>query len=271
MSFGTILVGVDLSRSSDAAVRQAMSLARKCGARVVLAHVPQKYADDRVKLEPLRQQLAGQGVEISTAIMEDDEPDRALADAAKRFGADLIAVGTHGRTGLRRLLLGSIAEKTVRFAATSVLVARGDGAPDGGYQRILVGTDFSPMADAAIARAVEVAAPGAPIHVLNAWHVPVAAPIDGTDPTIVVRADLAEDAKVRAGELVKRWRATGVAIEMETSEAPAADALIDRAESLGAELIVVGSHGHRGVRRLVLGSVAEATVRHAPCSVLVAR
>lgn len=296
MSFATIMVGSDLSTASEIAVGQAMSIARRVGARVVLAQVavvPQmaeglapsmrateahyreilegRLADDRRRLEGLRQRLIGQGVEVSHVVVDDGFPDMALADAARELHADLIAIGTHGRTGLRRLLLGSVAEKTVRLATMSVLVARGAPSAEGGYRTILVGTDFSPLADAALARAVEVAAPGARIHVLNAWQLPVSPPVDGADPAGVLRGELAEDVRLRGHALAQAWRERGVAIEVEASEAPAAEALVERATSLRADLVVVGSHGRRGVRRLLLGSVAEATVRHAPCSVLVAR
>jgi nucleotide-binding universal stress UspA family protein len=296
MSFQTIMVGVDLSAASEIAVGQAMSVARHVGARVVLAHVAlvpqaaeglppsmrvtesryreilaQRLADDRARLEALRQRLIGQGVEVSHVVVDDGFPDVSLSDAARELGADLVAIGTHGRTGLKRLLLGSVAEKVVRFATSSVLVARGAPAAEGGYRRILVGTDFSPLADRAVERAAELAGAGARIHVINAWQLPVSPPVDGADPAATLRGEISDDARARGLAMVQAWRERGVAIEVEASEAPAAEAIVERATSLGADLVVVGSHGRRGVRRLVLGSVAEATVRHAPCSVLVAR
>ena len=298
MSFHNIAVGVDLSQESELAAAQAMGLARHADARVVLIHVgaipdpiegvpssmrasADRYADilrartaeDRARLEALRQRLLGQGVELSHVIA-DGFADTALADAAHELGCDLIAVGTHGRTGARRALLGSVAEKTVRLASSSVLVARGaPHAADGGFHRIVVGTDFSPLADRAIARALEVAAAGAEVRFVHAWSVPSIIAPESAVPIAELRIALAADCADRAAALVRAQTEAnpGVAISMDAVEANASQALVDTAETLGADLIVVGSHGRRGVRRMVLGSVAEVTVRHAPCSVLVAR
>jgi nucleotide-binding universal stress UspA family protein len=298
MAFSIIAVGVDLSPSSEVAVAQAMSLARHDGARLVLVHVglvpeaPEgippsmretaaryhgilrdRLGAEREELEALRQRLIGQGVEVSHVVV-DGFPDTAVAEAARASGADLIAVGTHGRTGVSRVFLGSVAEKTVRLAESSVLVARGAAdAANGGYERILVGTDFSPLADKAVERAVAAAAPGAAIEVVHAWHVPLDLTPEGT--VAAALADLREaldaDAARSGAALVAAWKARGVTVRFTPIEAPASGALTERAAAIGADLVVVGSHGRRGLRRFFLGSVAEATVRHAPCSVLVAR
>jgi len=298
MGFSTIAVGVDLSPSSQLAVAQAMSLARHDGAKIVLIHVGlvpeqpegippsmretaaryhgillERLGAERGELEALRQRLLGQGVEISHVVV-DGFPDTAVAETAKEVGADLIAVGTHGRTGVSRVILGSVAEKTVRLAESSVLVAR--GAPDaaeGGFHRVLVGTDFSPLADKAVERAVAVAAPGAMIEVVHAWHVPLDLSPEGSVAPVLaeLRESLDADSDRAGAELVAAWKARGVTVRYTPIEAPASGALTERAEAIAADLVVVGSHGRRGLRRFFLGSVAEATVRHAPCSVLVAR
>jgi nucleotide-binding universal stress UspA family protein len=298
MSFHDIAVGVDLSPESERATAQAMALARRNGARVVLIHVgpvpeppsgvPEsqrataetflralqaRTAEDRAQVEALRQRLIGQGVELSHVFVE-GFADAALADTARELGCDLIVVGTHGRTGARRLLLGSVAERTVRFASASVLVARGEPhAADGGFHRLVVGTDFSDLADTAMARAMDVAADGAQVRLVHAWMTPS---MIGPENAMVigeVRAAMSDDAQKRSSELLARYRKAypRVSIEMDVCESPAQEALVERAEALKADVIAVGSHGRRGVRRFVLGSVAETTVRHAPCSVLVAR
>ena len=298
MSFQNIAVGVDLSEESELAATQALGVARHAGARVVLIHVGAipdpiegipssmratadryaevlraRIAEDRTRLEALRQRLLGQGVELSH-VVADGFADATLADTARELGCDLIAVGTHGRTGARRALLGSVAEKTVRLASSSVLVARGaPHAADGGFRRIVVGTDFSPLADKALARAFEVAAPRAEVRLVHAWGVPTMIAPESAVPIAELRNALASDSADRAAALLAAQRALhpAASITMDTIEANASHALVETAESFSADLIVVGSHGRRGVRRMVLGSVAEVTVRHAPCSVLVAR
>lgn len=297
-AFTKIVVGVDLSASSLVAVDQAMSVARRSGAALVMMLVGpvtdaadgvpsamqeaatrmyhlllDRFASERAQLEALRQRLVGQGVEISHA-MAHGFPDSGLVDHATLIGADLIAVGTHGRTGLRRLLLGSVAEKTVQLATSSVLVARGEPTvAEGGFHRVVVGTDFSALADVALARAVDVAAPGATIEVVHAWHIPPDFSMDGSMAVTLaaLRESLVADAARAGRELCAQWKARGVELVFSSVEGPERVALCDRATATGADLIVVGSHGRHGLRRVVLGSVAEATVRHAPCSVLVAR
>lgn len=296
--FTKLVAGVDLSESSLAAVGQAMSLARHVGAPLVLmlveaipdvpADLPpsmrvsaaklhgvlrERLAVDRTALEALRQRLVGQGVEVSHMI-NDGFADTALADGASKIGADLVVVGTHGRTGVRRVLLGSVAEKTVRLASSSVLVVRGDAAAaEGGYRRIVVGTDFSPLAEQALSRAIMVAAPGAVIEVVHAWHVPVDLSPEGSMAMALadLRDDLVADVARTGAELLARWRDRGVKLDFTAIEGPSRVTLCERAEAVSADLVVVGSHGRRGLRRMILGSVAEATVRHAPCSVMVAR
>jgi nucleotide-binding universal stress UspA family protein len=197
-TYRKIVVGADLSPPSAIAVQQAMSVARHCGAPLVLMMVepepdaPElipgslraveakvrdvertRFVADRAGLEELRQRLLGQGVDVSHVVVS-GAVDQGLADGAARANADLVVVGTHGHRGLRRLLLGSVAEMTVRCASSSVLVARGSGtAAEGGFRHILIGTDFSPLSERAIEQALTLAAPGATLEVLHAWRVPI--------------------------------------------------------------------------------------------------
>jgi nucleotide-binding universal stress UspA family protein len=151
-----------------------------------------------------------------------------------------------------------------------VLVAR-RSADDGAYTKILVATDFSPRAEKAFASALQLASPGAAIELLHCWQ--VAEPISthaiaGGSPADV-EATLERRARDRARELVARHRRDGVTVSYRSIEAPPKIGILDRAER-GFDLIAVGSHGRRGPRRL-LGSVAAAVTRHAPCSVLVSK
>jgi nucleotide-binding universal stress UspA family protein len=272
-----IVVGVDFSPGSDDALGHALVVARRQGAAVTLVHVGfvaeapdvpssmaitahayrevllKRLAHDRARLAALREQHAGQGVEISQAIYDGD-PARGVAAAARELAADLVVTGSHGRTGLRRVLLGSVAEHTVRLAAASVLVARGP-APAGGYRRIVVGADFSPRTDVALDGALAMAAPDAVVDVVHCWEPPAALADDGDLDT------MARHLRARGGPPL---RVLGL------DDAPD-HALARYADEVSADLLVVASHGRRGLDRALLGSVAEATVRRAACSVLVAR
>ena len=296
MTLSKIVVGVDFSPAADHAARRAAEVAAQHGAELVLVHaatVPERpevpasiratadsmikilderLARDRAALGNLREQLEAQGVTVSQVIV-DAYADDALVDAASELGADLVVTGSRDRTGLRRWLLGSVAEHVVRAAPCSVLVAR-PGDPDRGFERIVVGTDFSELADLALARAVELARPGARIDLVHSVQMSLLAP--DVVPAIGdvytdVRDTIEREAHARADQLFATFAERPVSFRFTFVEANPREGLCDVAEERAADLVVVGSHGRRGLRRAVLGSVAEATVRHAPCSVLVAR
>lgn len=137
----TLLVAVDFSEPSARALEYACELAGALGARIHLVHayqapllevtpyhvaIPQgvfeaarNAANDQ--LEALRLKLAKQGTETQAHLREGSAPPDAIADAAEEIGADLIVIGTHGHTGLKHALLGSVAERTLRLARCPVL------------------------------------------------------------------------------------------------------------------------------------------------------
>jgi nucleotide-binding universal stress UspA family protein len=301
MAYTKLLVGVDFSPESDLAVQQALSIARSTGAELVLVHVgvvaerpdevppsmratadayygvlAEHLRGNRDRLEELRERLSGQGAPVSQLVV-DGFADAGLVDAATQLGGDLIAVGTHGRTGLKRFFLGSVAEKVVRTAHTSVLVARGSAdAAVGGFHHLVVGTDFSHLAEHALDAALEVAAPGAVIDVINCWALPALGAVPEAGLGVAgVEAELRTAMRVHAEELgaklISSRRGPSRTLHFHAIEATPADGIDEWARTHGGDLVVVASHGRRGVRRLLLGSVAEVTVRHAPCSVLVVR
>lgn len=285
-----IVVGVDFSRESELAVEHALSIARHLDAAIVLVHakviiersdVPPRLSDSyatiaelhqthvREQLAEIRERHGGQGVDISHVLI-DGYADSALEEAAAEMGAGLIAVGTHGRTGVKRFFLGSVAEKVVRVASRDVLVAR-PGHSAGGYQRILVPTDFSPLAELALQRATELAAAGATIDLFHCrpHPFPIYATYYPVGESAMVELDEAQAAAAEgsAEALVARYARDGIELRYDSAESAPAEAIIERAA--GYDLVAIGSHGRRGLRRFMLGSVAEATVRHSPCSVLV--
>jgi nucleotide-binding universal stress UspA family protein len=284
-----ILVGVDFSAESEIAVSHAVAVARRVGAEVMMVHVDRviepgdlplgsrayrelrdsHQARARELLAELRERHEGQGAVLSHSLVDGFADDK-LPELAEELDCQLTVVGTQGNTGFRRLLLGSVAERVVRGTAGDVLVAR-PGRSAGGYRRILVPTDFSPCAERALERALEVAADDAEVDLFHVRQLP--APVIATyhpiglDTIGEISEALRLQAEKNAGELLDRHRRDGVTTSFSSVEGHPVEAISDRAG--GYDLIVMGSHGRRGLKRFVLGSVAEATVRHAPCSVLV--
>ena len=139
--------------------------------------------------------------------------------------------------------------------------------------RILLATDGSPSAAKATEEAVRLArATGWPLAIVTAWHIPVTG--FAYDPLVVVDdlIDSVRESATRALETAAAVaRAAGVEPETKLVEGAPADQICVLAESLGATMIVIGSHGWGAVRRLLFGSVSWAVLHHAPCSVLVVR
>lgn len=297
MELTKIVVGVDFSPQSEVAVTRAIEIARRTGAEVCLVHVglvleralppaPEgstgewerlvsaQLAQNRAALSALRERHDGQGADLSQLLV-DGYPDTGLVAAAEQIGAQLIITGSHGRTGVRRWLLGSVSERTVRLSSTAVMVARGDDGA--GFRRILVPTDFSGFAERALRMAVVLAAPDARIDLVHYWQLPMVSA--GGDAFVAMasaisdgaRDALESDAERRGRKLVEAHGRSGIDLRFELVQAGAAHGIVDRLErdEDRYDVCVMGSHGRRGVRRFILGSVAESVVRHAPCSVLV--
>jgi nucleotide-binding universal stress UspA family protein len=298
MKIRRILVGTDFSAESEIALEHAIRISRHVGAELLLAHagtvidtadaalapesaalleyeriVAQHAADNREHLSQLVARVRERGVSASEQIVE-GFPDTGISEAADELDVDLVVIGTHGRTGLKRLLLGSVAERVVRLCRRHVMVARpGADGQVGAYRRILVPTDFSARAELALEIALELADPAGQIELLHAWSLPALTgslvPSRASETALVpVRASIEAGAREKGNALIARHRSSATAVTLTIVNDQAARA-IDHRAATGHDLIVMGGHGRRGLRRLILGSVAEATVRHAPCSVIV--
>ena len=136
-------------------------------------------------------------------------------------------------------------------------------------KHILVATDFSPPAEEAVRRALELAeALHAEVTLLHAWFAPIYAMPSGRelvpDPTII--AEMASSARVQLEALRERLTRPGLKLSTRVVEGPPAETIVRVADSEKFDLLVVGTHGRTGMRHLLLGSVAERVVRiaHTP-------
>ena len=163
----------------------------------------------------------------------------------------------------------------MRRSPVSVLVARGHQSGAADFQRALVATDFSPAGDKALRQAISMTAPGGLIEVAHVWQYPpgtwgLEALADRTAALETLRSAVTAGALERGQKLIDQHAMAGRTIRFNLLHGPTASVLTARAETERFDLIALGTHGYRGFRRFLLGSVAEATLRHAPCSVLVA-
>jgi nucleotide-binding universal stress UspA family protein len=289
-SIRTILAAVDFSESSNFAFKAAVRLAELLSVELHVVHafeaplplfgsyglsIPPAFvtgARDAAarKLEKSRQMAAAAGVSVESHLGTAPAA-RCISPLARQLGADLIVMGTRGHTGLKHLLLGSVAEHTVRDAPCSVLTVKGGGIAAMDFiERIVVAVDFSECADRALDTAVEFAKQcGGELHLVHAldMRIPQIGQHDFAIPTAFLEA-ARRVAASKLDALVQKAATEGVTATPHLSGVPAASAIIDLAEELGADLIIMGTRGHTGLKHVLLGSVAERTLRHAPCSVL---
>lgn len=305
MTTKKIIVGVDFSAESELAARSAVEIARHTGGQVVLVHVaepvdavspfadmprtaPEAFeayrgrrarmiAQHRDQLATLAERLSREGHAV-LPILREGYADAALSDEATNLGADLVVVGTHGRTGLRWFFLGSVAAQVVRNGPGDVLIARREGAGRGGFHRILVGTDFSRASERALDRALGLAAPDAEVEVVHydgtRWpglaftEAHLAAIPTSSRP---IAREVAEVSRVEGEKLIAPRRRPDIDLTFHALGGTPSPGLVHRLEEGRYDLVALGSHGRRGFRLFTVGSLTETVVRRAPCSVLVAR
>lgn len=191
-------------------------------------------------------------------------PATELIERAESWKAQMILVGSHGRSAFGRLILGSVSQRVVTDARCSVRVARGDEKPKGGVVRLVVGVDGSAGADAAIhAVAARTWPAGSQVRLVTSvdgFHMYATAP---EDKFARIRC-IQEAAESTLG-------AAGLEVSSLIREEDPRHLLVKEAEAWGADAIFVGARGLGRIGRLLLGSVSTAVVSRAPCSVEVVR
>ena len=223
-------------------------------------------------------QLRSKGHEVAGTVLSGD-PKAVILDQARSWGADFIVVGSHGGSAITRLILGNVAANVLRYAPCSVEIVR--GRLNLGRTRVLLATDGSPSSERAARSIAERPWPaGTAFRVLSAVELILPPTRALMEPPFVDSAFIesargeamqrSQDAIARAMEILA---ATGgdlsesISVLLDTPRA----IILEEANRWGADLIVLGSHGHSGVERFLLGSVSEGVALHATCSVEIIR
>ncbi len=264
-----LLVATDGSTYSDNAVKEAIRLAKKCTSRLFAVSVvitnlefevtmPQVVEKEEKKtrehLETIKVWASQEGVDCDISVIHGDEPYQDIIRQARENNVDMIIVGRHGRTGLVRLMMGSVASKVIGHAPCNVLVVSPTAHIE--FKNILVATDGSRYGEAAIREAIGIAKKCSSSLAL----VSVA--------SLNVELESADGNVKRAVELAAK---EGVKAEGETIIGKPYEAIVNAAKQKHADLIVVGSHGRRGIERLLMGSVTERVIGHTETGVLVVK
>jgi nucleotide-binding universal stress UspA family protein len=302
-----ILLATDGSQEATLAAQTAAELAYKTGSELhvvwvrprIVPHHPGDYIGPEVMDHPLQREqkfldretrrlldaqvekIEATGSSVTQTHLGIGKPDKEVVALGEELGAGLIVVGSRGQSRMRRALMGSVSDSVVRHAHCPVLVVRGEGNRETVFssRRILLATDGSKDAELASRTAADIAQKStSELHVV---HVGPAADYTGTGeplvtdifgPTQEQLKDLNEGLQRHLDAQVKQVEAAGGTVRQAYLRMGRPDGeIIALAEEIGAGLIVMGSRGHGGLRRALMGSVSDSVVRHAHCPVLVVR
>jgi len=288
MRVKSILAPTDFSETANHAVEQAIELSLCYGAELHLLHVVEARHHDQAavtgvlqdylqKLEEDAEQslalkvdvLRGNKVDVRYETTRDATPFDGIASKAAKLEPDLVVMGTHGRTGLNRLLLGSVAEKVLRHVPVNLL-ALNKKAPliraARAFERILVPVDFSEFSKHALEMAVNLLVPAGELHVV---HV-VASPIHpsfyagGVTQLFQVDPELPKKIHDRIAEWLEGQPVTSIVVR----EGDVYAEIEDVRKIVDPQLVVMGTRGLTGLDHLLVGSVAEKMVRISEIPVL---
>jgi nucleotide-binding universal stress UspA family protein len=300
LSIQNIVVPIDFSKMSLQAIQIARRLARRLRASIHLAHVrhlnyaadfvtptapgmplhfmPYEENGEQAVLKEL-QKVAGEcGVSaFSCHVLSGAPPFDEICRLAQALPADLIVMPTHGRTGLKHVFLGSTAERIVQHSSCPILVTRGNALQSSsgsriGMKTILVPIDFSNCSREGLRYAIRFAKEfGAKIILLHATYLGYIYASEGTAlydiPGLQTTARKTAERKMR--EFVRSVNFGAVRFEKVFTEGSPVLDICAFVKGHDVDLIITSTHGLTGFKHVLIGSIAEQVVRHAPCSVLV--
>jgi len=239
-------------------------------------YLTERMREASVLLTELKQRIAHRGISASTRI-ETGLPSEAIVAAALTESVDLIVLGTSGRSGLAHVLLGSTAERVISGAPCPVLavrpVAGGRSAVPAEImlKRILVPIDFFDCSLDAVEYAAQVAKDsGAAIKLLHVME-PVSYGLDFTLGEAASLARMRERLLRHLEELTAALVAEGISTTNLIRGGIPRDSILEESRQWASDLIVMGTHGRRGISHFFNGSVAEAVLRRADCPILAIR
>lgn len=275
-----ILVAVDGSDSSKNAFRQACKIAMEDNGQITVVTVIPLYADQFETLnikENVSKTLTENGKRILSEIediaaeeqvviktrLEEGNAFETIIDVAEEGRFDLIIMGRRGKTRLEKVLMGSVTAKVIGHSQRDILIVPRDTSLG---RNILLATDGSKYSRGAAERAIAIAKSyNCNLRVVSAVDIGNGFEAEG----LSVENELLEKARKVVNEVKKMGEAQGVSVETQIKEGEIYDVITILAKEYNSSIIIMGSHGRTGIRRLLMGSVVERVIGYAPCPVLV--
>jgi nucleotide-binding universal stress UspA family protein len=278
-----ILVAVDGSDSSKNAFRQACKISRDDKSWITVITTIPFYQDlfqmpsiqekvnktlraDAEKILSEIKKIADEEDAFIKPRLEEGNPSDTIVDVADEGNYDLIVMGRRGKSRLERALVGSVTARVIGHSQRDVLVVPAGGSV--GWQTILFPTDGSKYSWYAAEKAIDLAKSyGGALEAISVVDVPAEFYADAPK----VAEDLVRQAKNYVEDVKKKAEGFGINIKTYVREGEAYQIITDFAKEERVSLIVMGSHGRTGVKRLLMGSVAEKVIGYAPCPVLIVK
>lgn len=276
-----IMVATDFSERSDRALRRATLLARQSGASITLVTAvdedrPRRLVEEEKReAEVLLREMSAtvrnvDGVPCDARVVL-AEPSQAIVQAASEAGPDLLVIGPHRRQLFRDIFVGTTAERTIRNAPCPVLMV--NATPAGAYRHVLLTTDLSDGSWDAVTsyRKLQLAdrLPHSMLYVFDAPMLRLAMTSDVTERE--KRLYIEEEwrkASIALSNFITSIQIEPVASLLRYQETTAKDEILAAAAEIPADLIVLATHGRRGLEKLLLGSVTEKVLRDSSIDVL---
>lgn len=289
--FKIILHPTDFSPIANQAFEQALALAQRYDATLRLVHavtlqgydaevVPRglesAFEKIRQEFENRLEQCVDRASEpkerFETSIRRGRSPSECVLDDALESKAELIVMGTHGGSTVRRFLLGSVAERVVRHASCPVMVlGRAEDEP-GRFENILVPIDFTPTsahaAGVGLAMALE---HDATLHIAHVCSGVTLPPYAADDELLDCGPEIRSRGKEALADFLRRLGADEKRTGRYLLDGPVVPAILDFIQKASIDLVVMGTAGHTGLRRMLLGSVAAQVLHDSPVPVVTVR
>jgi len=256
---GPIVVATDFSARADRAIDRALQLGAEWGTRIVLLHAVDRKAEgaDQAALDRAMEGGLPQGVPGTEAVefaYVEGEPPEAIAQAADQLDARLIVMGPARYNSLGDYFLGTAIDHVLRHCAQPILIVK--QRPHGPYGTIVAPSDLSRPSAEAVRLTLDWFGE-AQLHVAHACHIP----FDAWQQDEHVKSDVLAADTLRTNEFLARLDLSESDRRRVATQVVAGsvhDAVNGTARAVGADLVVIGSHGESGFRHATIGSKANA-------------